>query len=151
MLTSKGDSSELFRAERETFFPESVRWERPRSSTEKEVVDMADLASRKCESCAPGTPPKTEEEAKELLEQLDVGWGIEDGEIRREIKLSNFRDAFGLATRIGMVAEAEGHHPDLEIGYGRLGISMSTHSIGGLSDNDFILAAKIDRLINPVT
>lgn len=110
---------------------------------------MADLASRKCESCSPDTPPLTEQEAKEMLAQLDVGWGIDDKMVRREIKLDNFRDAFGLAVRIGMVAEAEGHHPDLEIGYGRLAIAMTTHAIGGLSDNDFILAAKIDTLIRP--
>ncbi|MEX2587533.1 MAG: 4a-hydroxytetrahydrobiopterin dehydratase [Actinomycetota bacterium] len=108
---------------------------------------MSDLAARKCESCSPDTPPLTEEETKDLLEQLDVGWGVENNMIRREIKQKNFRDAMGLAVRVGMVAEAEGHHPDLEVGYGRLGISMTTHSIGGLSDNDFILAAKIDTLI----
>lgn len=110
---------------------------------------MTQLVSRHCEACAPGTPPLTEDETKQLLEQLDVGWGVEDNMLRREIKLKNFRDAFGLATRIGMVAESEGHHPDLEIGYGRLRVSLTTHSIGGLSDNDFILAAKIDKLITP--
>lgn len=110
---------------------------------------MSDLASRKCESCSPDTPPLTEEEAKEMLEQLDVGWRIEENMVRREIKQKNFRDAMGLAVRVGMIAEAEGHHPDLEVGYGRLEIAMTTHAIGGLSDNDFILAAKIDTLIRP--
>ena len=68
------------------------------------------------------------------------------GDIRREFTFHNFNEAFGLATRVSLLAEAQGHHPELEVAWGRLGIRFSTHSIGGLSRNDFIIAARIDRL-----
>jgi pterin-4a-carbinolamine dehydratase len=68
------------------------------------------------------------------------------GEIRREFTFKTFNAAFGLATRIALLAEAQGPHPELEVGWGRLVVRLSTHSVGGLSRNDFIMAARIDRL-----
>lgn len=106
-----------------------------------------DLAQRKCQACTPGTPSLEEEQAAELHSQIDPGWSRDATlAIRRELAFRNFRDAFGFATRVALLAEAEGHHPDLEVGWGRLAIALTTHAAGGLTDNDFILAAKVDRL-----
>lgn len=66
--------------------------------------------------------------------------------LRREFKFANFRDAFGFVARAALVAEAEGHHPDIELGWGRAVFEVTTHAASGLTRNDFILAAKIDRL-----
>ena len=106
-----------------------------------------ELAKRKCEACAPGTPPIEEARAAELQAQLDPAWS-RDGvlRLRRELKFRNFRDAFGFTARLALLAESEGHHPDLELGWGRVAVTLTTHAAGGLTDNDFILAAKIDRL-----
>jgi 4a-hydroxytetrahydrobiopterin dehydratase len=107
----------------------------------------SELARRKCQSCKPGTPSLDETAAAELHSQIDPGWSRDATlAIRRELAFRNFRDAFGFATRVALLAESEGHHPDLELGWGRLAISLTTHAAGGLTDNDFILAAKVDRL-----
>jgi 4a-hydroxytetrahydrobiopterin dehydratase len=106
-----------------------------------------ELASRHCEACVPGTPTVTEEQAAELEAQLDPSWdrdGIQ--RLRRELEFRNFRDAFGFVARLALLAESEGHHPDIELGWGRVAVSLTTHAAGGLTDNDFILAAKLDRL-----
>jgi len=86
--------------------------------------------------------------AQILLQELR-GWELVDGaRLRRAIKCRDFTDAVGLINRIAEVAQAEDHHPDLHLtGYRRLTIELSTHSIGGLSENDFIVAAKIDQLL----
>ncbi|MEO7819128.1 MAG: 4a-hydroxytetrahydrobiopterin dehydratase [Actinomycetota bacterium] len=105
-----------------------------------------DLARLKCEACAPGTLPIDFERANDHHQQLDDSWKLEPTRIVREFSFRNFRDPFGLATRIALLAEQEGHHPDLEISWGRLVVSLTTHAANGLTDNDFILAAKIDKL-----
>ncbi|MGH2773034.1 MAG: 4a-hydroxytetrahydrobiopterin dehydratase [Actinomycetota bacterium] len=107
---------------------------------------MEELASRKCEACEGGVPPLTGEQAAQLHSQIDPAWELDDDELERTFKFSNFRDPFALATRIALLAEEQGHHPDLEISWGKLEVSLKTHSIGGLSDNDFIMAAKIDEM-----
>jgi 4a-hydroxytetrahydrobiopterin dehydratase len=106
-----------------------------------------ELAKRKCEACAPGTPSLDEAAAAALHAQVDPGWE-RDGTsmLRRAFEFPNFRDAFGFATRVALLAEDQGHHPDLEVGWGRVAVSLTTHAAGGLTDNDFIMAAKIDRL-----
>ena len=73
-------------------------------------------------------------------------WQIDEGEIHREFTFKTFNAAFGLATRIALLAEVQGHHPELEVRWGRLVVRLSTHSVGGVSRNDFIMAARIDRL-----
>jgi 4a-hydroxytetrahydrobiopterin dehydratase len=106
-----------------------------------------ELAARHCEACAPGTPPIEEARAAELQAQLDPAWrrdGVQ--RLRRDFSFRNFRDAFGFAARLALLAEAEGHHPDLELGWGRVAVTLTTHAAGGLTDNDFILATRIDRL-----
>jgi len=94
-----------------------------------------------------GTPPLSEDEAQALNTQLDQGWQ-RDGTRRlsREFTFSDFRDAFGFATRVALLAEREFHHPELTVTWGKVLVTLWTHTVKGLSRNDFIIAAKIDRL-----
>ena len=106
-----------------------------------------ELASRHCVACKPGTPTIAEERAVEFEAQLDPSWAREGlVRLRRELDFPNFRDAFGFVARLALLAESEGHHPDIELGWGRVAVTLTTHAAGGLTDNDFILAAKLDRL-----
>ncbi|MGH2705714.1 MAG: 4a-hydroxytetrahydrobiopterin dehydratase [Actinomycetota bacterium] len=106
-----------------------------------------DLLSRRCEACEAGTLPIDETRAAELQEHLDPSWSREaNRSIERTFRFRNFLDPFGLATRIALVAESEGHHPDFEIAWGRLRVFLTTHAAKGLTDNDFIMAAKIDQV-----
>jgi len=104
------------------------------------------LARERPADIPPGTAPLTRDEAGALAAAVAREWQIDNGEIRREFTFKTFNAAFGMATRIALLAEAQGHHPELEIGRGRLVVRLSTHSVGGLSRNDFIMAARIDRL-----
>ena len=78
--------------------------------------------------------------------ELGDTWTVEESKLTREFKFDNFRDAFGMATKVALLAEEEGHHPDFEVGWGRLALTLTTHAAKGLTDNDFIMAAKIDKL-----
>jgi 4a-hydroxytetrahydrobiopterin dehydratase len=106
------------------------------------------LGQRKCKPCEGGTEPLPPSAAEGLLADVK-GWELVDGTaIRKTVKCKDFMDAVRLIQRIAPVAEAEDHHPDLHLtGYRKLTIELSTHAIGGLSENDFILAAKIDQLL----
>jgi 4a-hydroxytetrahydrobiopterin dehydratase len=109
---------------------------------------MSDLAAKKCEPCEGGTPPLGEAEVRRLLGELD-GWRLASGakpEIEKEYRFPDFREALAFVNRLGEVAEQEGHHPDIYLTWGKVRVALSTHSIGGLSENDFILAAKADRV-----
>jgi 4a-hydroxytetrahydrobiopterin dehydratase len=94
-----------------------------------------------------GTAPLSEDEARALDTHLDQGWQ-RDGTRRlsREFTFSDFRDAFGFATRVALLAEREFHHPELTVTWGKVLVTLWTHTVKGLSRNDFIIAAKIDRL-----
>ena len=106
------------------------------------------LAERHCVKCEPGTPPLDSHTIGHLLGQLE-GWMEEqvDGHQRltKRYKFKGFLPAVDFVNQIAPVAEAEGHHPDLEVGYGYVNVHLWTHAAGGLTENDFILAAKIDR------
>ena len=106
------------------------------------------LSSRKCKPCEGGVEPLPLGAAQALLRDV-AGWELVDGKaIRKTVKCKDFLDAVALIQKIAPVAEAEDHHPDLHLtGYRKLTIELSTHAIGGLSENDFILAAKIDQLL----
>jgi 4a-hydroxytetrahydrobiopterin dehydratase len=115
---------------------------------EEESVMTGDLARHRCKPCEGGVPPLTAEQAAELLKALDAGWSIsEDGcSISRSFEFPAYSRTLGFANAVAWIAIAEGHHPVLTIEYGRCIVSYTTHAINGLSDNDFICAAKIDRL-----
>ena len=107
-----------------------------------------DLAEQRCKPCEGGVPPLTADQAAELLRALDAGWSIsEDGlSISRSFEFPQYSQTLGFANAVAWIAIAEGHHPILTIEYGRCHVSYTTHAINGLTDNDFICAAKIDRL-----
>ena len=106
-----------------------------------------DLTKKRCIPCEVGGLPLTKEEAEKLMQQVK-GWHLSGDakHISKEFKFKNFLEAMAFANNITAVAEAEGHHPDLAIGWGKVGVELSTHAIHGLSENDFILAAKIDQI-----
>jgi len=102
------------------------------------------LVDQKCAPCETGEKPIAGEETERLLRQLD-GWTVKGGkELEKEYRFPDFRQALDFVNRLGEVAESEGHHPDIYLTWGKVRVSLSTHSIGGLSANDFILAAKAD-------
>lgn len=107
-----------------------------------------DLASRHCKPCEGGVEPLSRDQAKALVAKLDDWKLTEDGKsIYRKRSFKNFVEALEHLQQVGEVAEAEQHHPDLHLtGYRNVRIELTTHAIGGLSENDFVLAAKIDRL-----
>jgi 4a-hydroxytetrahydrobiopterin dehydratase len=107
---------------------------------------MSDLASEHCREYPPGTPALSDEEVAELHPQVP-GWELDDGQaLRREFEFDDFGGAFGLVARVGLLAEAESHHPEIELAWGRAGFRTWTHTASGLTRNDFIIAAKIDRI-----
>lgn len=109
-----------------------------------EVFRMESLSSRHCVPCHGGVPRLTGEELSPLLRQLD-GWQVVDEHhLSKEYKFSNFAEALEFVNRVGAVAEAEGHHPDISFGWGYARVEIYTHAIDGLSESDFILAARID-------
>ena len=112
------------------------------------VQSPAELVQKKCKPCEGGVEPYSTEEAREQLKQL-TSWRItHDGQrIRKDWKVKNFLAGIDFFKRCAEVAEADAHHPDLHIeGYRNVWVELWTHAIGGLSENDFILAAKIDEL-----
>ena len=108
---------------------------------------MAELAQQKCTPCQGGVDPLTEQEATNMLAQTPEWSLIENAtKIRREFKFQNFVEALEFTNNIGEIAEQEGHHPDLELGWGYVNVTVQTHKIGGLHENDFIYASKVDAV-----
>jgi 4a-hydroxytetrahydrobiopterin dehydratase len=109
---------------------------------------MTDFAKKRCIPCEDGNvPPLTLPQARDLMEHVP-GWALSaDGvSISRAYEFKDFDETMQFVNMVAELAETEGHHPDMEVGYGRLKLVLSTHAIGGLSENDFILAAKINQL-----
>jgi 4a-hydroxytetrahydrobiopterin dehydratase len=107
---------------------------------------MGDLASRECVPCRGGVPPLQGQEITKLLGELS-GWSVvEEHHLRKVFKFANFREAQEFVNKVGALAEEQGHHPDICYGWGRAEITIWTHKIDGLTESDFILAAKIDQL-----
>lgn len=107
------------------------------------------LTQKTCQPCEGGVKPFDREEAQRYLEMLAGDWKLsEDGRvIGRRMQFKDFKETMAFVNRVAELAEQEGHHPDMTILYNKLKIGLSTHVIDGLSENDFILAAKIDRLV----
>lgn len=118
---------------------------------------MSELAQRACIPCRGGVPPLSEDQIAPLLAQLGAGWHVvkRSDPKRESIELltctyafENFAHAMKAAQRIGEMAEEQQHHPDLHVAWGRLTVDVWTHKIGGLTESDFVFAAKCDALLN---
>ena len=105
------------------------------------------LTVKTCVPCKGGTAPLTRREAETLLSDIP-GWELKEDatQLYRSYKFDNFQNALDFATKVGAIAEKEEHHPDIEFGWGYANISVFTHRINGLHENDFILAAKINAI-----
>jgi 4a-hydroxytetrahydrobiopterin dehydratase len=104
-----------------------------------------ELAARKCKPCEGGMPPMSEKEAKAMLEKV-VEWQLIGNKIQKVYRFKNFNESMKFVNKVADLAEEEGHHPDISISWNKVTLTLTTHVIGGLSENDFILAAKIDRI-----
>jgi 4a-hydroxytetrahydrobiopterin dehydratase len=111
---------------------------------------MSDLLRKTCKPCAPGTPALSREQAAALLPQAP-GWSINAAatELDRLFNFKNYYETMAFVNAVAFVAHREDHHPDMDVSYNRCHIHFSTHSIKGLSENDFICAAKISALADP--
>ncbi|HEY6750447.1 MAG TPA: 4a-hydroxytetrahydrobiopterin dehydratase [Rubrobacteraceae bacterium] len=107
---------------------------------------MSDLASKTCVPCRGGTPPLKGEELDDLRRQVPEWEVVEEHHLHRRFRFKNFREALGFVNRVGELAEEEGHHPNVTFGWGYAEVTIFTHKIDGLTESDFILAAKINEL-----
>jgi 4a-hydroxytetrahydrobiopterin dehydratase len=107
-----------------------------------------DIASRHCVACRGGTPPLSEKEARAWLAGVSL-WSLQEGATRlqRRFEFKDFLQAMEFVNRVAEIAETEGHHPDIAIHWNKVDLVLWTHAIGGLHENDFIVAAKVDRLL----
>jgi 4a-hydroxytetrahydrobiopterin dehydratase len=108
----------------------------------------SDLASKTCVPCRGGVPPLSMDVASRLMEQLD-GWTFEQGHLTKSYAFSDFAGALEFVNRIGAISEEQGHHPDLYMTWGKVSVEIWTHKIDGLTESDFILAAKFDEVPVP--
>ena len=104
-----------------------------------------DLTQKKCKPCEGGVPPLTEEQTNDLLKQIP-SWTIKEGNVFKQFKFKDFKEAMAFVNKVAGIAEQENHHPDITISYSQVSIGLWTHAINGLSENDFILPAKIDDI-----
>lgn len=109
-----------------------------------------DLTRKHCVPCEGGTPPLIDEKENELIKQTS-GWVLlRDGthKITRQFKFKHFKEAIAFVNKVADLAESEGHHPNIKIAYNKVSLDLFTHAVLGLSENDFIMAAKINKLAN---
>jgi 4a-hydroxytetrahydrobiopterin dehydratase len=109
---------------------------------------MSKLTDKKCQPCDGKVAPLTRDQAQPLIDQLHDDWQLsaDAKSLHREWKFRNFFHTMSFVNAVAHIANAEDHHPDLEVGYGMCRMKFTTHAIGGLSENDFICAAKVDAL-----
>ena len=109
---------------------------------------MSDLAARRCKPCEGGIPALTPAEATQLLAQVSSDWVLTENAraIRREFRFRDFYRTMSFVNALAHIANIEDHHPDLEVGYNHCRVTYTTHAIGGLSENDFVCAAKMDLI-----
>ena len=111
---------------------------------------MSELTAKHCVPCEGGLQPMTRAEAEKLLSRLHDDWSLNDDatEIRRDFRFKGFNRTMGFVNAVAWIANTENHHPDMEVGWGHCLVRFSTHAIKGLSENDFICAAKVDALVD---
>lgn len=107
---------------------------------------VCSLESRHCKPCEGGMPPMSREEAERMLATLP-GWELQDHAIARSFEFKNFYQTISFVNAVAWIANSEDHHPDLEVSYRNCRVRYSTHAVGGLSENDFICAARINALL----
>lgn len=106
---------------------------------------MNDLTKKHCIPCENGEGKLSIDKIKEYLPVVE-GWFLIGDQIKRDFKFKNFKEAMDFVNKVAKIAEAEGHHPDIYIFYNKVNLTLYTHAVKGLSENDFILAAKINAL-----
>ena len=113
----------------------------------KERRPMNELAQKKCIPCRGGIPPLKGKELQNFYTQLEEGWKvINEHHIEKEYPFKNFREALDFTNKVGEMAESEGHHPDIHLAWGKVKVILWTHKIDGLTESDFIFAAKTDTI-----
>lgn len=106
-----------------------------------------DLTAKKCVPCEAGTSPLTREEQSRFLKQLKLEWEVVNGKtIKHAFKFKDFKESMEFVNKVAKIADEEAHHPDIYIYYNKVVISLTTHNIRGLSENDFIIASKIEEI-----
>lgn len=109
---------------------------------------MSELAKKECVPCKGGVPPLRGNDLTTLQRELGGGWGIvKEHHLEKEYKFKDFRAALDFTNRVGELAEAQGHHPDIYLAWGKVKLTLWTHKIDGLTESDFIFAAKADSLL----
>lgn len=107
----------------------------------------AELTEQKCEPCSGDIPPLKGEELQDYYDRLDEGWDlVDEHHLTKSYEFENFKQALDFTVKIGEMSEEEGHHPEIVLTWGNVDVTVYTHAIDGLSDNDFIWAAKADEL-----
>ena len=110
---------------------------------------MSELAEKQCIPCKGGVPPLAGQVLADLRDKLGNGWQVINGHhLEKGFAFKNFREALAFTNKVGELAEEQGHHPDIYLAWGRVKITIWTHKIDGLTESDFIMAAKIDQLTN---
>jgi 4a-hydroxytetrahydrobiopterin dehydratase len=110
---------------------------------------MSSLASKQCVPCRGGVPPMRGAELQALLAELNNDWqAVDEHHLEKEYRFNNFREALDFTIRVGQLAEEQGHHPDICLAWGRVRIVVWTHKIDGLTESDFIFAAKADARLS---
>lgn len=109
------------------------------------MATVCDLTNKQCKPCEGGVPALTQDEAKNMLLQLD-GWELKDNVISKTFAFKNYYQVIAFVNAVAWMTHREDHHPDMSAGYNQCRVEYSTHAIGGLSENDFICAAKVDAL-----
>lgn len=110
---------------------------------------MSELAEMQCVPCRGGVPPLKGKELAVLLERLGGGWrAVDEHHLEKEYRFRDFRDALAFTNRVGEMAEVQGHHPDIYLAWGKVRLTVWTHKIDGLTESDFVFAAKADALLS---
>lgn len=108
----------------------------------------SELAAKNCIPCRGGVPPLEGGEIERLLRKLGGGWNaVNDHHLEKQYEFNNFREALDFTNSVGAIAEEQGHHPDICLSWGKVGLKIWTHKIDGLTESDFVLAAKADAAL----
>jgi len=111
---------------------------------------MTALAEKECVPCKGGVPPLKGQELAKYKNELDSGWRVvQEHHLEKEYRFKDFREALNFTNKVGELAEAQGHHPDIFLAWGKVKLTIWTHKIDGLTESDFVLGAKADKLIVP--